>query len=512
MSSETPSVSPTEGDAQFTSLPSQQPTANTTYPNMIESIEAPKNKTSSKNGSVKVNISGDLASSRNKDHDVSIDKNGKVSFSGSTDEDKADATAKVSIAGVLSNKKYDNENISISKRGKVSFSGIKEVTPEPSPAPIESKSSVKISMKGVLPPRNNNNSPSVSIGRNGKVLFGHNGSVGNRDTTPFPSYVPTSYLPTTDYSVGDRQPSPSGGKGKVSLTFPTSRGQNNEVNIISSPTNPHGFKSISYYTDAPTSGSTSLAPLAPSPPPEQATPKNKKDKNKKTPSPTIRQSNEPTYFAYPTYYPTLTETKLTRNDQASNYPTYWPTYVPTQATNQRSSSFGFGSASGRDNNLGHIDFLTPGNDALNETLGDETNATMSKNETIVDFMTTVPVNITSDETPTSESLEDETQDPTDIYQKRICPGFPLGTEPSAPKVEQEVFFTYGIEVSTAGDSSVADSVGELQRLILDDVAMTMLRCDERRRLWWSKREKPIARVYYTKSAEISTLSKFINRF
>jgi hypothetical protein len=207
---------------------------------------------------------------------------------------------------------------------------------------------------------------------------------------------------------------------------------------------------------------------------------------------------EPTYFVYPTYYPTGVDPRKSssRNNESSS-PTYWPTYVPTMESGGSRPTFGFGAASGRESNFGMVDFFSPQND----------NPTSFSDEatSVVDFMASRADNITSDQAASEAAKEAQTNS---IYEKRICPGFPLGVDPSAPKVEKEVFFTYGIETDDSKGPKMIEEVMKLELEILEDVAMNILRCNERR-LWWGKKrvDKPVSRVYYSRGAAISTLSK-----
>lgn len=522
--SEMPSAVPSN-ELPSNELPSYKPsqTPSTQTAEEQSSLTAP-----AKQGSTtKVTINGDILSKK-KESSIYVDKNGKVSFSGKKDELNDDRTTKLTMSGVLSNKKYDDAKISISGRGKVSFGGNREETPEPSPAPLQSKKSHKISMNGIQPTKNNNKSPTVSIGRNGKVPFSRSGTISSESTSE-PSYIPT-YLPTADLLDGNKQPSSTGGSGKISLTFPTSGGQKQDESKTSStskkqpsssggsgkislslPTsssessagsNKHQFKPISFYTDVPTTDAT----VAPSPSPSK---KKRKDKKKKTPSPKVdRESEEPTIAMYPTYYPTSDlGPKESRIYESSGYPTYWPSYVPTGESNHLfvKPTFGLGEGSDRDNKFGLLDFNAP---SENNTLSNET--------TVMEFMGSGQTTVVPEQADTEDAERDgtlsldasddaESDGATDSYQKRICPGLPLGVNPSAPKVEQEVFFTYGIEVSS-DESSLADAVEVLQMKILEDTAKLMLRCD-RRELWWGKRDHPVSRVYYKRDSDISVLSK-----
>ena len=503
--SDYPSDAPMEESSSTPSQESSQtPSLEPAILNESESRDGQnEGKTAEKDSSTKVSISGDIMNK--KEANVSIGKNGKVSFSSSDDDDAVDATTKISMSGVLSNKKYDDANISISKRGKVSFSGGNDDTPDPSPAPNQQKMSTKISLSGLLPSQENS-SQNAS-----KVSFSRSGDVDVTNSPPAPSYMPT-YVPTTAYEGYEKQPSSSTSSGKISLSFPTSTNKNHNSRAPST-TSSKGFKPISSYTEIPTSDSTSLVPSKPI-----------KEKNEKTPSQATKsESEEPTYFVYPTYYPTTVPDLIksapiptyyptsvmreSRNyDSESNYPTYWPSYMPTWDT-KRLPSFGFGDASGRESNFGVIDFNTPEDDdyAINETLyRDNINVTSSENETtILDFMAIKPSTITSDQSHTNKNKEDEA---ADLYRKRICLGFPLGVDPSASKVEQKVFFTYGIEIIKSTGSNIGDVVEDIQRNILDDTASAILRCDGRR-LIWGTQKKPVSRVYYKRDTAISTLSE-----
>jgi hypothetical protein len=481
--SEMPSEVPAEELSSYS--PSQTPSTQTTE--MQNSSTAP-----AKQGSTtKVSINGDLPSKK-EDSTIYINKNGKVSFTGNKDEGKEDKTTKLTMSGILSNKQYDDTKIFISGRGKVSFSGNTEETPEPSPAPVLNKKSHKI-MNGIIPTKNVNKSPTVSIGSNGKVSFSRSGTIDSESTSE-PSYMPT-YLPTAAQVDGNKQPSSNGSSGKISLTIPTSAGQQPGSSGKLSPSlpsnnespatyNKHGFKPISYYTEVPTTDN-----VAPSPSPYK---QKHKDKKKKSPSSKVyEESEEPTFFAYPTYYPTTSDldSKENRIYESSGYPTYWPSYVPTEESKHLFSK--------------QLNFHEP-----NEAFNNET--------TVMEFMGSEHATVTSEQTDTEDAKRDgalslattdetESDDPTDIYQKRICPGFPLGVNPSAPKVEQEVFFTYGIEVNS-DESSLADTVEVLQMKILDDTAKLMLRCDIRDS-WWGKRDELVSRVYYKRDSVISALSK-----
>lgn len=409
----------------------------------------------------------------------------KVSISGvslsRTDMDSTDASTKISIAGVLSDTKYDDLDISINKRGKVSFSDSKEETHQPSLAPSESRSSNNISMKDF------------------------SRSIDFEDSTLTPSYTPT-YLPTSHDN-----PHSTKSYAKLTLSFPTSRDNDNKGDTSnSSPSSTHDLKPLSYYTELPTTLSTSIEPTSLTPTtlePSSMEPSSIElgKRNKKTQSPTIYDdTDEPTVFVYPTYYPTSFAKESRMNDASSNptyLPSYIPTYIPTLETEGR-HIFGFGDASGRDNNSYFV---------INAPENDKFNISLNNDKTSNDLTAANP-SITSDQA--DDYKVDETNDSNGLYKKRICPGFPLGVDPTESKLEQEVFFIYGIEMTKSSDDlSIVESVKELQLHILDDVAMAMLRCDRRGKT-------SISRVYYKntmkegqthqKNTEISTLSNCAN--
>eukprot|EP00956_Cyclotella_meneghiniana_P043879 scaffold292056_cov99-Cyclotella_meneghiniana.AAC.2 len=488
--STSPSEIPTKHLAQLSEKPSQAPsflnethTSEQKYSALNETeVTEQSNSTIGKGSTLKISISGNEMSQDRDSSIVSISENGKVSLSG-TDVDSTDASTKVSMAGALSDTKYDDLNISISKRGKVSFSDNKEETHEPTTAPNENEriSSNKISMKDFRR------------------------SIDFEDSTPTPSYTPT-YLPTS-HDI----PHSTKNHGKLTLSFPLSRGPDNKGdNTNSSPSSTHDLKPISYYTELPTTLSTSLEPTSPpstlKPSSIEPSTLEPSQRNKNTQTPTIHDdTDEPTSFVYPTYYPT--SSKESRMNYASSNPTYLPsytpTYIPTLETEGKDRHFfGFGDASGRENNSESVINAPEIDDKFNIT---------SNNDETSDFMAANPP-ITSDQDDGYKF--DETDDCNDLYQKRICPGFPLGVDPAARKKEQEVLFIYGIYMTKSSDDfTVVEAVEELQLHILDDVAMAMLRCGQRGK-------KSVSRVYYKgatkkgqthqESTEISSLSSCAN--
>jgi hypothetical protein len=426
--------------------------------------------TEASNGGSKVTISGDLSS------------NSKNSGS-KHDKSKNKGTSKVSISGAFHTSNNDEE-------GSNKFKG---------------KTSTKVSMTETPPSAKEKNDKNVSLGKNAQKRSSNNVSVGNRGTKitlsgifpkdgrdsdgssgSTPTFMP-SYVPTAAERRYYHRPSREQTNTKVTLSFSSSRGDTNPEEAPSSISDSQGFKPISYYTNTPTA-STSLDPTAE---------KRQDKKDKKSATSLNSMTLEPTYFVYPTYYPTGVDPRKSssRNNESSS-PTYWPTYVPTTESGGSRPTFGFGSASGRESNFGMVDFFSPQND--NPTSFDDATS-------VVDFMASRADNITSDQAASEAAKEAQTNS---IYEKRICPGFPLGVDPSAPKVEKEVFFTYGIETDDSKGPKMIEEVMKLELEILEDVAMNILRCNERR-LWWGKKrvDKPVSRVYYSRGAAISTLSK-----
>lgn len=519
-----PSQLPTEkATSALSERPSQEPTgeksgleynttANTesTLSNETEHTEEKiSDKTAKMSSGSKVSFSGVFPSSKIIDNssDISISGKGKVSLSGARDAESK-ASSKIYISGVFpsSQNKNDAPSITIKGNGKVSFSRTKDddsVTPVPTPTPTVTLSSgsnqrptsSKISISGIFPSSKNKSNPSLSIGTNGRVSFGNN---IEDDAENDASLVPT-LTPMVSRPNNKTKPKSDGEKVKISWSIPSSHGKKKEENATSSTANILGLKPIQYYTDVPTSPAPSSAP-------EDGTGKEKrqekKKKKNKSPSPTvITLTDEPTYFVYPT----LSPSNVDSNDKniSANYPTYSPTYMPTKHAKERPSrpTFAFESASGRENNDIIIDSVTPQH-------SDTFNNTVSKN----DNTAIEPANNTSGdrESDESEEEEDRKEHSTYLYQKRICPGFPLGVNPAVPKVEQEIFFTYGIETRGTSDFSLTQVVEELQIRILDDAAINILRCNDRR-LWRRGRSiqsaSPVSRVYYSRSTSISTLSK-----
>jgi hypothetical protein len=339
-------------------------------------------------------------------------------------------------------------------------------------------SSSKITITGILPAsKHKNNNEGLSFG-----------SKIENDYENDSSLVPTPN-PTMTRPISKSRPSSEGEKVKISLSFPSSLGKTKEVEVPSSSTaNSLGFKPIQYYTDVPTVPASSSEPDA----------KGKKEKHQdkgkmNSLSPTaITLTDEPTFYVYPTFSPSYVESN--NNSTLSNYPTYSPTYMPTQQTTERPPlpSVVFGSATGRENNFSVMDSITPQrNETFNLTVSDDQNID-------IDIVAIKPFNITSNEEDGNIQGDEDQEHSTNPYQKRICPGLPLGVNPAVAKVEQEVFFTYGIETR----DNLEEVVNKLQMRILEDAAQHILRCNNH------QSGSPVSRVYFSRNMAISTLSKF----
>ncbi|KAL3800143.1 hypothetical protein HJC23_001064 [Cyclotella cryptica] len=497
--SERPSQAPTGADSGLAS--NMTAMTGNTLSNGTEDTK--KNKTDKNSGS-KITISGVLPSSKltEASPSVSISGTGNVSLSG-TSGSKSKTSSKIYISGIFPSpqNKHDASKTTIEGNGKASLSLPKDDdsgTPAPTPTPTLTRSSSdkrpsssKITISGIIPSSEHNNGPTLYIDSNGRLSFGNNiEHDSENEATLVPTPTPTVYRPRSK-----TRPISDVENVKISLSFPSPLGKKKEENAPSSAAMSLGFKPIQYYTDVPTSA-------APSSVPDDKEEKEKRQdkKKRKTLSPTaIALTDEPTYFVYPTLSPSSADPN---NNSMLSFPTYSPTYMPTQLTKERPPrpSSVFGSASGRENNY-MMDSITP---QLNDTFND----TVSENDDVVAFP---PVNKTSDdEDEDTEGEGDQQEHSAYLYQKRICPGFPLGVNPAVKKVEQEVFFTYGIETRDTSDISLAEVVEKLQVRILEDAAFNILRCNNHR-LWRSRRSlqsgSPVSRVYYSRNTAISTLSE-----
>ena len=154
-----------------------------------------------------------------------------------------------------------------------------------------------------------------------------------------------------------------------------------------------------------------------------------------------------TYKPTPTLFPTYLPTKTHTGTVEALIPTFLPSYLPTQGNNEN----------------------------LNENL-----------------------NIRSNEVPLS------------IYQKRSCPDFPNGIDPSSQMQEQEVIFAYGIQ-TTDGQlgQSIETSVNMMQYWILEDVARNLLHCsNDESSSGRFLLEPTVSSVYYMENDTSTSLSMF----
>jgi hypothetical protein len=172
------------------------------------------------------------------------------------------------------------------------------------------------------------------------------------------------------------------------------------------------------------------------------------------PTPTVL-SDEPTYYIFPTSSPI--DYAISEEDTSLSISV--PTYMPTSTENERSSRYG----------------------DLDSSLS-------------------------------STQLTDEI-DLASIFEKRTCPGYPMGIDPLTPKVEEEVFFAYSVQTNTdfSDDytSSIELAVEWIQLMLLDDVANQLLLCSTNDgRLLADTFEQPVSRVYYNSEDDsVATLSE-----
>lgn len=171
------------------------------------------------------------------------------------------------------------------------------------------------------------------------------------------------------------------------------------------------------------------------------------------PGPTVL-SDEPTYYIFPTSSP-IDDVISDKSSLSISV----PTYMPTSTENERSSRYG-------------------GLDASLST-------TQSTN------------NI----------------DLTSIFEKRSCPGYPMGIDPLAPKLEEEVFFAYSVQTNTDfsddDPTTIELAVEWIQLSLLDDVANQLLLCPTNDgRLLSDTFKQPVSRVYYNAEDDtVATLSE-----
>jgi hypothetical protein len=180
-------------------------------------------------------------------------------------------------------------------------------------------------------------------------------------------------------------------------------------------------------------------------------------------------TEEPTYFIYPT----LTPTEVVEGD--TRIP---PTYMPTTGTYMPTT----------DNPLSF--------DNRNRVVGYPTSSS-----------------------PSSLPVDGES---ASIFDKRICPGYPLGFDPLTPQQEEEVVFAYGIQtIVEAGDISIESSVERIQLWILEDVASRLLLCPNdgnsvSGRLLEDEKggqfEQLVSRVYYMEDQAVANLSEILGCF
>jgi hypothetical protein len=194
-----------------------------------------------------------------------------------------------------------------------------------------------------------------------------------------------------------------------------------------------------------------------------------KDDGKDNLGPTMSPvTYEPTYFIFPT----LTPTEVVEGEKRNHMPTYMPTtstFMPT------------GSPLSFDNRNRVVDYPTSSS-------------------------------------PSSLAVEGGS---TSIFDKRTCPGYPLGFDPLKPQQEEEVFFAYGIQTNVEAGDSIESTVERIQRWLLEDVASRLLLCPNDgksfsgRLLKDEKGDKflqPVSRVYYMKDNAVATLSEFLGSF
>jgi hypothetical protein len=105
-----------------------------------------------------------------------------------------------------------------------------------------------------------------------------------------------------------------------------------------------------------------------------------------------------------------------------------------------------------------------------------------------------------------------------MYQKRTCPGYPFGLDPTSQMQEQEVIFAYGIQTTDGFlGQSIKKSTEMLQLWILEDVSSNLIHCPDYdgsisgRFLLDIQNdgfENAVSSVYYMENDSITSLSKF----
>jgi len=94
-----------------------------------------------------------------------------------------------------------------------------------------------------------------------------------------------------------------------------------------------------------------------------------------------------------------------------------------------------------------------------------------------------------------------------LFEKRFCPGYPFGKEPSSQKENTHVLFAYGVQTNR----DIEREVAFLQALILYDVASSLLRCSLQtkkslRDSHPDEFEQYVSRVYYENDGSFYTLN------
>jgi hypothetical protein len=108
-----------------------------------------------------------------------------------------------------------------------------------------------------------------------------------------------------------------------------------------------------------------------------------------------------------------------------------------------------------------------------------------------------------------------------MYQKRTCPGYPSGLDPTTQVQEQEVIFAYGIQ-TTDGllGQSIEKSTKMLQLWILEDVTRNLLHCPDDvgsisgrfiLDTQYDGFENAVSSVYYMENDSVTSFSKFDDR-
>jgi len=279
------------------------------------------------------------------------------------------------------------------------------------------------------------------------------------EDTPLPSYSPTISPISTD--IPSYSPTISPIVPQVEEVF--ERFVNPEPRVSSSD------------EDNAESGGLSLKFHVPEKEPQQTTKLSLTFQVPTSTSPTLHPissnptSDEPTYFVFPTFSPTVhvVDTPI---------PTLWPSYMPTVGRAKR--------------DISDDGFIVP-----------------------------LP------EEGTTQEVEEELT----IYEKRMCKEYPNGIHPNSKKVDELIVFMYGIQVSSSttdqeendGRVSIEQEVEKLQLSILNDVAKHLLICPTDKKddeisssslvrssfTSGHRSDQYVSRVYYMEDESIATLSK-----